>query len=259
MHCIIQQTTLSARTNNPEHAALLRDHYAGNHPGLLWRRYTAVCDDAPLVTAGVLLLAMPVLNAPWRAIAWPTLFSGIAKREAARRANAHVRTISRIAVDPRFRGRGIGSALVRRAVADFHAASSSDAQPHLLEAVASMALVIPVFSAAGMRSISLPISARNQLLTLALTRAGLCHADLIDPETSFVISSATGGPLAKLASALRAWARSSGGTRKLVNGPALAMHHAAARGLAEKAVFVAGDALVAHAARLAPAAQEPRS
>jgi len=241
MHCIIQQTVLPARTNTAEHTALLSNHYAGNHPGLIWRRYAAVCDDAPLVTAGVLLLSMPVLNAPWRAIAWPALFGDAAKREAARRANAHVRTISRIVVDARFRGRGIGSALVRRAVADFHAAGSGGNQPHLLEAVASMALVIPVFTAAGMRSINIPVSARNLKLTIALARAGLCNADLIDPETSFVISSATSGPLVTLASALRAWARSSGGTRKLLCGPAPAMHHAAARGVAEKAVFVAGS------------------
>ena len=241
MHCIIQQSSLPARTNNSEHAALLGGHYAGGNPGLIWRRYAAVCDDAPLVTAGVLLLSMPVLNAPWRAVAWPGMFSGVAKREAARRVNAHVRTISRVVVDPRFRGRGVGSALVRRAVADFHAASGGGDQPHLLEAVASMALVIPVFAAAGMRSIPVSISIRNSKLSDALARAGLCHADLIDPETSFVISSASGGPLAKLASALRAWARNSGGTRKLLGGPAQALHHAAARGLAEKAIFVAGE------------------
>lgn len=250
-----------------------------------------MCDDAPLVTAGVLLLSLPVLNARWRAVAWPVLFADIGKREAARRANAHVRTISRVVVDPRFRGRGIGSALVRRVIADFKSASGggvyseassrlilnfsqssgpdsgdsvspnissgissnispgewprsgphTKAEPHLLEVVASMALVIPVFAAAGMRRIDVPISARSERLMLALKRAGMCNADLIDPETSFAISSAGGGPLARLASALRTWARNSGGTRKLLGGAAQAMHRAAARGLAEKAIYVAGE------------------
>ena len=291
MHCIIEQTTFPVRTTTPEQFGLLSGHYAGGHPGLIWRRYTAVCDDAPLVTAGVLLLSLPVLNARWRAVAWPELFADIGKREAARRANAHVRTISRVVVDPRFRGRGIGSALVRRVIADFKSASGggvyseassrlilnfsqssgpdsgdsvspnissgissnispgewprsgphTKAEPHLLEVVASMALVIPVFAAAGMRRIDVPISARSERLMLALKRAGMCHADLIDPETSFAISSAGGGPLARLASALRTWARNSGGTRKLLGGAAQAMHRAAARGLAEKAIYVAGE------------------
>lgn len=212
---------------------LADSHYLPARPGPVVRCYRAVCDDAPALTAGVLAVSMPVLNGPWRTLAWPALLEGQNNRQRARRLNANLRTISRVVVDPRFRGRGIGSALVR------HALLHADVP--LLEAVASMALLVPLFAAAGMRRIDPPSTRRASNLQLALAGASLTHDCLIVPETVADIAFATSGPLFTLAIALRAWARNSRGTRQLLAAPFPTLCHAAARGLAPKAIYVYGQ------------------
>ncbi len=212
---------------------LAESHYITGRPGPVVQCFRAVCDDAPELTAGVLTLSMPVLNGPWRALAWPALLEGADKRQRASRLNVNLRTISRVLVDPRFRGRGIGSALVRHAIAH--------AQVPLVEAIASMAVLVPLFSAAGMRRIEPPETLRASKLRLALDQAQLTHDRLIEADTVSAIAFATAGPLAALASALRAWARNSRGTRRLITGPFPALCQAAARGLAPKAIYVHGQ------------------
>ncbi|MFI4882777.1 MAG: GNAT family N-acetyltransferase [Phycisphaerales bacterium JB064] len=170
---------------------LARFHYAAGKPGPIARILRAH-DDGD--TIGVLVASMPTLNGRWRAIAWPAEYDTPDQRLNATRLNRDVRVISRVIVDPRYRGRGVAVRLVR--------AYLENPCTTRTEAVAAMAHACPFFERAGMRRIDLPPSKTDARLLRALQRHGLDAADLLsDPSDC-------------MAAPLRAWARA----RKLRGG-----------------------------------------
>ena len=170
---------------------LARFHYAAGRPGPI-ARIVRAADDGE--TVGVLVASMPTLNGRWRAIAWPGDYDTPDQRENACRLNRDLRVISRVIVDPRYRGRGLAVQLVRGYLADPCTKRT--------EAVAAMAHACPFFERAGMRRIDLPPSKADAKLLRAIERQGLEPADLLThlPDA--------------IAPSLRAWARA----RKLRGG-----------------------------------------
>lgn len=167
---------------------LARFHYAAGKPGPIARVLRAA-DDGD--TVGVLVASMPTLNGRWRAIAWPGEYDTADQRENARRLNRDLRVVSRVIIDPRYRGRGLAVRLVRAYLAD----PCTDRT----EALAAMAHACPFFERAGMRRIDLPPSKADAKLLRALARHRLEPDDLLaDPPDC-------------IAAHLRAWA----GARKL--------------------------------------------
>ncbi|UYV12467.1 MAG: GNAT family N-acetyltransferase [Phycisphaera sp.] len=164
-------------------APLARFHYAAGRPGPIARVLRAV-DDNEVV--GVLVASMPTLNGRWRPIAWPGEYDTPDKRANALRLNHDVRVISRVIVDPRYRGRGLAVRLVR--------AYLDNPQTARTEALATMAHACPFFERAGMRRIELPPSKADARLLRALDRHGLEPADLLHH------------PPDSIAPSLRAWA-----------------------------------------------------
>ena len=115
---------------------------------------------------------MPTLNGVWRRQAWPERYEGGCKRRGAARMNAELRCISRVIVEPRSRGLGVASALVRA----YLAAPMSPAT----EAIAAMGGVSPFFRAAGMTEYHLPRPAHDARLSDALAHRGLGLFALLD-------------------------------------------------------------------------------
>jgi GNAT superfamily N-acetyltransferase len=130
-----------------DYEALAHAHYRAERPAVPVHVLRAVAGEA---VVGVLVVAMPVLNGPWRRAAWPGWLDGLAKRDAAEAVNAQVRTIARLVVAPAFRARGVGSQLVRVYLA-------SPLTPRT-EALAAMGVLCPVFERAGMRRVQCPPS-----------------------------------------------------------------------------------------------------
>ncbi|MFZ2873398.1 MAG: hypothetical protein WAZ94_02825, partial [Phycisphaerales bacterium] len=122
--------------------------------------------------AGVLAVGMPTLNGWWRREGFGPGFAGPG-RATARRLNASVRLISRVIVDPRFRGLGVAASLVRAYLA-------RPLTPRT-EAVASMGAFCPLFTAAGMREVPPRIPARDARLCRDLRALGLCAHSLAEP------------------------------------------------------------------------------
>jgi GNAT superfamily N-acetyltransferase len=151
---------------------------------------------------GVLVVSHPTLNARWRERAWPGRFRSGDRRADAVRLNREVRTISRVVVDPRWRGLGVATRLVRAYLA-------SPLTP-LTEAAAAMGAVCPFFRAAGMTEWRPGPSAREVRLLRCLRRAGVTPPELADLPAS---------RLSRLAPALRTWADASRATRRLKRGP----------------------------------------
>lgn len=181
-------------------AALERFHYRGGRPATIARVLRAV-DDSDGLLAGVLVVSRPTLNGPWRRVAWPDLFPAtLGRRRAARRLNRHVRTISRVIVDPRLRGTGVARALVARYLA-------APLTPRT-EALAAMGRFCPFFQAAGMREIPHAPSRRDAALAAALRRERLRPDALLAAGAVARVRRSRG-----LRRAVRAWLRASRATR----------------------------------------------
>ncbi|MCE7973810.1 MAG: GNAT family N-acetyltransferase [Leptolyngbya sp. PLA1] len=206
--------------------------------------------------AGVLVVSMPTLNGWWRRDAFGPAF-GSPGRASAGRLNAAVRLLSRVIVDPRYRGLGVGAALVRAYLA----------RPltRYTEAVAGMGAFCPLFTAAGMREVPLRTPARDARLARALRALGLSAHTLADPVLARVRLRGS----ATLRRSVRAWAASSRATRARAAGPlAPLLHSAISRQLAPPRVYVfdaerpsraGGDAWNAHESggSLAPGRSPP--
>lgn len=188
-------------------ARLSRFHYRAGCPASPSRVLAALDERGGPV--GVLCTSFPVLNAPWRERAWPGLFDSARTGSArAHLLNDYVRTIARVIVDPRWRGMGVASGLVR--------AYLRAPETPLTEAVASMGRFCPFFEAAGMRLVASPSSRRDVRFGGVLSALGV-------PALSLVEVSSARRALREhdeLARAVRAWARASKSTRRHVRADA---------------------------------------
>lgn len=160
-----------------------------------------------------MLTSRPTLNGSWRRLAWPGRFEVGSKSEQARRINRDLRTISRVIIDPRYRGMGLARRLVRRYL--------DDPETPCTEAVAAMGPVCPFFERAGMTPRAIASPARNQRLARRLGALALGCDDLLRPIDD----------PSPLASALRTWARQSVATRRIAAGPVEPIARAAASSL----------------------------
>jgi GNAT superfamily N-acetyltransferase len=185
-----------------DYQRLARYHYRPGLPATCIRILTM--RDAGDDPIAILIISMPALNAPWRARAWPGLFDIPDKQRCAAIVNTSIRAISRLIVDPRWRGMGIGRHLVQ--------AYLHDPLTPFTEAIAAMGDCCPVFTAAGMGACPIPPARHDQRLARLLRTCGLSPWQLIDPARHRRLSRST-------TRALRTWARASRAHRALADGP----------------------------------------
>ena len=160
------------RALNAEYDRLAHFHYRAGPPAT--RILTlAAYDIVAREPVGVLVVSMPVLNAPWRDAPWPGRFTGPDKRDNARRINRALRTISRVIIDPRWRGVGLAKSLVR--------AYLDAPLTEFTEAIAAMGPCCPFFGAAGMHEFPVPPSAADARLRASLETMGIDIWRLADP------------------------------------------------------------------------------
>lgn len=154
-----------------DYAPLARYHYVSGRPATCVGVLRAV-DDRHGLLAGVLVVSVPTLNTRWRKRMWGERFCSGDKRRDAAAINASLRTISRVVVDPRYRGLGLATRLVRA----YLARPLTEAT----EAVAAMGWVCPFFERAGMRAVNLGASARDVRLANILRQAGVRAWELME-------------------------------------------------------------------------------
>lgn len=164
-----------------DYHALARFHYRGPRPAtvsgvfrLVYRapsvvgRYLGRRDETQVV--GVLVRSRPRLGCRMRGRALGGRYRGLSSGDRARAINREVRTISRVVIDPRFRGLGLAVRLVRHALAH--------AETPYTEALAAMGRVHPFFEKAGMTRYDPPARADDARLLAALDRVGIPPATL---------------------------------------------------------------------------------
>jgi len=179
---------------------------------------------------GILVISMPTLNASWREKAWPGEYAQhLGRRTTARRINRDIRCISRLIVDPRWRGRGVASALLRAYLAD--------PLTRRTEALSAMGAACPVFQRAGMRRCDPEPSSRDTRLIQNIEAAGLRPWMIADPPRA--IEAAARFP--HLDRAFRIWARAYRATRPLADADLHQIVKAAARSVITRPIaYTAG-------------------
>lgn len=202
-----------------EASHLLSAHYRSGGPGPVCGVRLAV-DRASGDVCGALVVSRPTLNGPWR-----TWLAGGSARERARRVNARLRVISRVVIDPRWRGCGLATRLVR----------SYLACPLTLrtEALAAMGEVCPLFTRAGMTATRVPPTPRDARLRRELRRAR-CAPWRLAAWHDLPARVRLNGVLER---SLRRWANDSRATRHLARGPLEHIARAAAGALGGRVVF----------------------
>ncbi|MCK4873588.1 MAG: GNAT family N-acetyltransferase [Phycisphaerales bacterium] len=155
---------------------LARFHYKSGMPASVMRvltlrhrsrslvgRYLGRTGEDALV--GVLVVSLPSPACMMRDVATGNRYRGLGVRVSLRLLNREVRTISRVVIDPQWRGLGLAVRLVERALAEAE-------QPYT-EALAAMGRVHPFFERAGMRRYDRPQRVEHQRLLDALEALGI--------------------------------------------------------------------------------------
>lgn len=209
--------TLTIQPGTPEDYALLAHlHYRDGPPATRVLTLRASIDGQ---LAGVLIISRPILNAPWRTAAWGGTFAA-SRTAAAAEANATVRTISRVIIDPRWRGVGIAAALVRAYLAEPLTTRT--------EAIAAMGRACPFFVQAGMRPIPTRPARRARNLLKTLDEMHIQPWRLIHIERAQTLLRRS----PRLRLALQRWANDSRATRAAAHRPGTSLAIAAAASLA---------------------------
>ena len=146
-------------------------HYRAGRPATCSRVLRAIDPEDPFSRSdarsivGVLVVSRPTLNGAWRKLAWQHFFNTTSKKENARRINTHLRCISRVVIDPRWRGIGLARTLVQTYL--------RDPETQATEAVAAMGYASPFFASAGMTEYRLQLTEPSARLLDACEHYGV--------------------------------------------------------------------------------------
>jgi ABC-type lipoprotein export system ATPase subunit/GNAT superfamily N-acetyltransferase len=168
-------------------------------------RYLYRKDERKLI--GVLMRSLPPLSCRMRDVATNGRYSGLGARDAAVLLNREVRTISRVVIDPAWRGCGLAVRLVR------HALEHPEPGTVYTEALAAMGRVSPFFERAGMTRYDRPPQRsrpEHARLIDAMDELGISPAALASPPAvQHHIDGLDESRRAWLESELRRWHRAA--------------------------------------------------
>ncbi len=199
-----------------DYAALAEHHYRAAKPATM-TRVLVLEDPRPTVVGrylgrrdqtrpvGVLVESLPSLSCRMRDWATRARYGRhLSPRGRAALLNAELRCISRVVIDPRWRGLGLAVGLVRWAL--------DEPTTELTEALAAMGRVNPFFERAGMTAYPRPTHRHDARFIAALARVGLAARDLArGPATWHRIDTLPGPQRTWLLKELKAWYRLNAG------------------------------------------------
>jgi len=155
-----------------DYKRLARYHYRGSHPGPASAIFTLSWAGCKM-PVGVIVYATAPTVLELRNIATGHLFTGLDRSTQLALINANIRRISRVVIEPRFRGLGLACRLVRETMPLVNVP--------IIETLAVMGWVNPFFERAGMKAYKAKPSAASVQFVEALSIIGVEQAGLIDP------------------------------------------------------------------------------
>ncbi|MDD5327270.1 MAG: hypothetical protein PHY02_05590 [Phycisphaerae bacterium] len=123
---------------------------------------------------GAIVYTMPSMGVELRNAATGDLFTGFDMGTRLSLINKNIRLISRVIIEPRFRGLGLASRLVRETMPVMGVP--------IIEAMAVMGIVNPFFEKAGMQAFAANMPTRCVQLVEAFSAVGVEKEELIDAE-----------------------------------------------------------------------------
>lgn len=155
-----------------DYKRLARYHYRGSHLGPTAAIF-ALSRTGCETPVGVIVYSNASAVLELRNIATNHVFAGLDRSTQLELINANIRRISRLIIEPRFRGLGLASRLVRETMPLVNVP--------IVEALAVMGWVNPFFERAGMKAYKAKPSAASVQFIEALSIIGIEQAELIDP------------------------------------------------------------------------------
>lgn len=161
-----------------DYKRLARYHYRGSHTGPIAAIFALKAETLSSgilgrKTVGVVVYSNAGPGLELRNIATNHVFVGLDRSTQLELINTNIRRISRLIIEPRFRGLGLASRLVRETM--------SLVNVPIVEALAVMGWVNPFFERAGMKAYKAKSSQAGVQFVEALSIIGIEQADLIDP------------------------------------------------------------------------------
>jgi GNAT superfamily N-acetyltransferase len=152
-------------------------HYRGGSPvgvkAVFIVRPTASMGSFRRRPAGTIVYTMPVPRVELRDVATDGIFKGLDRQTQLTLINRNVRCIARVVIEPRFRGIGLATRLVRETMPRVNVP--------IVEAVGVMPLVNPFLQRAGMMIFAPRLRLEHTTLVEALSIVGIEEDELIDP------------------------------------------------------------------------------
>lgn len=124
--------------------------------------------------AGVIVYKPASMGLELRNVALGGLFSGLDTATKLGLINRNIECISRVIIEPRFRGLGLAQKLIRETMPQV-------GKP-IVESVAMMGRVNPFFEKAGMTAYEGALPVRCVRMREVLLRVGVSDSDMVDPE-----------------------------------------------------------------------------
>jgi hypothetical protein len=125
-------------------------------------------------TVGVIVYTMPAAGLELRNAATGNFLAGLDRSTQLALINRNIRCISRVIIEPRFRGLGLAVRLVRETMPRMNVP--------IIEAMAVMGMVNPFFEKARMKSYAAPLHERCVELVEAFSTVGIEQSELVDAE-----------------------------------------------------------------------------
>ena len=161
-----------------DYRALAPYHYRDSTPGAVKAVFVLKPKQAlgsfGTRPAGVIVYAMPSPRVELRRDATDGFFIGLDRQTGLALINRNIRCIARVVVEPRFRGIGLATRLVRETMARMNVP--------IVEALGVMPKVNPFLEKAGMKVYAPRIPVRHVQLLEALSAVGIEEDQLVDPD-----------------------------------------------------------------------------
>ncbi len=161
-----------------DYERLSRYHYRGGLGGAVKAVFTirpkTAIGSFRKGPAGVIVYAMPVPRVELRNVATGNIFKGLDRQTQLALINRNIRRISRLVIEPRFRGIGLATRLVRETMPRMDVP--------IIEAAGVMPLTNPFLEHAGMTAFAPRSRLEHVELIEALSVVGIEEDELIDPQ-----------------------------------------------------------------------------
>jgi hypothetical protein len=162
-----------------DYKQLAHYHYRDGRPGpftaiFALRSNAALKRLSDQMTVGVIVYSTPIPEVHLRNVATGNFFTGFDRSTQLALINRNIRCISRVIIEPRFRGLGLASLLARRTMPEMNVP--------IIEAMAVMGLVNPFLEKAGMKAYTAKTSARSLRFVEALSTVAIEEKELVDPQ-----------------------------------------------------------------------------